>query len=204
MRWPSIRNKRCTRRAPAGARQRRGCMNIAQHVERGRVLYPERPAIIFEAQRLSYYELDALASRTGNALRALGVAQGDRVALLLPNIPEFVIAYLGALKIGAIVVAVNTSLQTPELAFLLDDCGASVLIVAADLRQRVPDEGQGHRPRIITVGGHGEMDFAQLTARASAELRALDLPGLAAAAIVYTSGTTGFPKGATLSHSNVV
>ena len=71
-------------------------MNVAQNLERSARLFPDAPAIAFEGRTLSYRELDARASRAAHALEAMGVAPGDRVALFLPNVPEFAVAYLAA------------------------------------------------------------------------------------------------------------
>lgn len=179
-------------------------MNIAHHVERGRRAFPGRAALVFDDQELSYADLDRLASQVGNTLCALGVGASDRVALLLPNIPEFVISYLGVLKIGAIVVSMNTMLKRAELEFLLQDCDARIVITTAELRQQLPEYGRDTPWRVITVEGDDDLDFARLVARASVDLPAVDVASDTPAAIVYTSGTTGVAKGATLSHGNVV
>ena len=94
-------------------------MNIAHHVERGHRLFPDKIALIFEDKTFTYKQLDELAGRVANGLRGLGIKRGDRVALFLPNIPEFVIAYLGILKIGAIAVSINVMLKTAEVSYIL-------------------------------------------------------------------------------------
>lgn len=177
-------------------------MNIAHHVETNRRLLPNKPALVFEDQQFTYNDLDMLASRCGNALRGLGVRQGDRVALLLPNIPEWVIAYLGILKIGAVVVSLNTMLQQPEVAFALNDCMVQAIITTPQLLERLPEQGRAWSV-ITTEPCTDTIDFKRLIAKASPELRAVEVGASTPAAIVYTSGTTGVPKGATLSHGNV-
>lgn len=77
-------------------------MNIAHNVERGQRLFPNKTALLFEGKSFTYKELDKLANRVANGLRGLGISRGDRVALFLPNIPEFIISYLGILKLGAV------------------------------------------------------------------------------------------------------
>ncbi len=81
-------------------------MNIAQHVERAAKFFPDRPAILFGGKQLPYSELNAQANRLANALRANGIRRGDRVSLYLPNIPQFAVCYLAAIKAGAIAVSI--------------------------------------------------------------------------------------------------
>jgi long-chain acyl-CoA synthetase len=151
-------------------------VNVASSVETGRHRYPDRPALIFEGQAISYRRLDELANREANRLRAMGITRGDRVALCLPNTPQFVASYLGALKLGAIVVSVNPALAEAEIRFMLSDSGAAHVVRDSDLwRDTAP----------------------------APDVTALEMKPADPAVIVYTSGTTGFPKGATLSHANV-
>jgi len=111
-------------------------MNIAATVEEGRRLHPERPALVFEGEAISYRRLDELASFEAARLRAAGIERGDRVALCLPNTPQFVASYLGALKLGAIAVSVNPALTGGEIRFILDDSGAAEVIRNPDRWRR--------------------------------------------------------------------
>lgn len=181
-------------------------MNIAQNVERGRRLFPNKPALISEGKYFTYKDLEEMANRVANCLRGLGTKRGDRVALFLPNIPEFVISYLGIQKIGAIAVSVNTSLKSNELKFILDDCGAAVLITTETLRENLPEQDLPHLKHILIAEGKAVdgISLSELMANASSSARAVEMKRDDPAAILYTSGTTGFPKGATLSHGNVI
>ena len=181
-------------------------MNIAQHVERGRSFFPDKAALIYEDRSITYADLDQLANRVANGLLSLGVGYGDRVALLLPNIPEFVTAYLGIQKIGAIVVSLNVQLTENELRFMLVDCAAKVVITTDALCPNVPQNDlPALQHLVIAEGDPGKaISLDELMAKASATCRAVNMNRDDQAAIVYSSGTTGFPKGVTLSHGNVI
>jgi long-chain acyl-CoA synthetase len=186
-------------------------MNIAQHLERAARHFPDRPAIIFEDdQPVSYAELQAEVDRTAHGLVSLGVRQGDRVLLFLPNIPQFVVAYLAIQKVGAIAVSANVMLTAQELRYLVEDSGSSLLVTDAGLQAAwVPlvEAGLVRPEQVVVCEGvvAGLPSLADLTARAPADpfvARAMEAND--PAAILYTSGTTGRQKGATLSHGNLV
>jgi long-chain acyl-CoA synthetase len=181
-------------------------MNIAHHVERGYRLCPNKTAIVYEDQSYTYKQLDRLVNCTANALRELGVGKGDRVALYLPNIPEFAIAYLGILKIGAIAVSLNVMLKSPEVSYILNDCAAKAIVTTESGRLQVAEADLPHLQHILITEGvvNRDIDFAALIANASPIARAVEMQWHSPASIVYTSGTTGFPKGATLSHGNII
>lgn len=180
-------------------------MNIAQNVERGRCFFADKPALTFEGQSYSYRDLDQMANRVANGLRGLGIRRGDRVALLLPNIPEFVFSYLGIQKIGAIAVSINSMLVGREIEFLLNDSGAVALIATPDLRERITPANLPALKHTLLVNQEALAGtLTRLMEMASSEAVAEEMGRDDPAAIVYSSGTTGFPKGATLSHGNVI
>ena len=166
-------------------------MNVARALHRGRRRYPERPAIVFEGTTWTYRDLDTAASRVAHGLSRRGVRAGDRVALLLANTPDFAAAYYGVLKLGAIAVSLVTSLKPRELEPLLADCGARVVLVDRGVDSAGPRGDAGTIPM-------DDFDAEPPTAPTH------DVPPSAPAAILYTSGTTGTPKGATLSHGNIL
>ncbi len=181
-------------------------MNIAHNVESSRRYFPNRPALIFEDQTYSYRHLDELANRVCNGLRGLGVQCGDRVALLLPNIPEFIFAYLGIQKLGAISVSINVMLVGREIEYLLNDSGAVVLFTTPELWARIDWANVPSLKHVIIAGDQAPsgMTFTKLMEQASSTAEAAEMDPNDPAAIVYSSGTTGFPKGVTLSHANVI
>jgi phenylalanine ammonia-lyase len=182
-------------------------MNVAQNVIRGRKLFPRKVALTFEGRRYSYAELDEWSNRTAEGLTALGVGRGDRVALFLPNIPEFAICYLGIQKLGAVAVSLNSTLRKEETRFIVEDSGSVALVTTEVLREHVDrDALPGLRHIVIAEGAaHGEdRTLAQLVAGTSGELLPAVMDRDDPSAILYTSGTTGEPKGACLSHGNVI
>ena len=183
-------------------------MNIARAVERAAQHFPRQPAILFEEREWTYRDLERAASRTARGLAAWGIAPGDRVALFLPNTPAFAVAYLAVLKLGAIAVSVNVMLTTEELAVLLEDSGARAVFTVLALWPRLePLTGDAlRRDRVVICEGDvdGTPSLEGLGAGRAEECPARDLDPSAPAAILYTSGTTGRQKGATLSHANVV
>ncbi len=183
-------------------------MNIAQNLERAVRHFAEKPALVCGDQTLTYSQLQDAVDRTAHGLIALGVDVGDRIALFLPNIPAFLICYLAAQKVGAVVVSVNTMLVTEELRHVLVDSGARILFTTTDLLPQVqPLIGSRLGPeQVIICDGvvTGHPLLGQLGADARTAFIARDLDRDAPAAILYTSGTTGKQKGAVLSHGNVV
>jgi long-chain acyl-CoA synthetase len=182
-------------------------MNIASHLERSARWFPDRAALIFEGTTLSYGALEARACRLARSLRSRGIERGDRVALFLPNIPAFVIAYHAILKLGAIVVSLHTRSTAAELHHTLEDCAAKLLISFDDLLDPIP---KADRPALPTLcAAEADPGLEQLMSSACAGVDDISLPAQGMdsrdpAVILYTSGTTGRPRGATLSHGNLV
>ena len=166
-----------------------------------------RTALVDGAHRHDYAKLDRVADRVAGHLHNLGLARGDRLVLLLGNEREFVYFLLGALRLGAIVVPVNVREQRPELAFIANQCGAKAIAFDAALADRVP--GPAEAPAVaarLSVGGPapGAADFDALMDEHSPVAPRADPDEEETAVILYTSGTTGRPKGAMLTHFNLV
>jgi long-chain acyl-CoA synthetase len=162
-------------------------------------------AIVAAGRRLTYGELDRLAANVAGNLAARGVRAGDRLALLLCNCPEFVIYVMAALRIGAIAVPLGARLKAPELEYALNDCGAVALVYECEYAGNLPDTAAlpSVRLRILIDGAAAgaEPGSAFLAMAASPAHRADEE---ATAFILYTSGTTGQPKGALLTHLGIV
>jgi len=176
-------------------------MNLASIVTESAAKVPDQPAIRLGDAELSYAALDDLSARVATLLSEKGVEPGDRVGVMLPNVPQFPIAYYGVLRAGAVVVPMNVLLKRREIAFYLGDSGAKLLLAwhgfADEARGGAEDAGS----ELIEVEPES---FAALLAGHE------PTPGLAAtveddtAVILYTSGTTGKPKGAELTHANLL
>jgi len=180
-------------------------MNIAQHIEKARLHSPNKLALIFENTHYSYQELDQQANQVANGLAQLGIRVGDRVALFLPNIPEFMFSYLGIIKLGAIAVSLNVQLQYNEIQFIVNDSQATAMITTPELAQRVPiTECPSLKHVLVTGSADASTSLASLIESAPKEYQARAMQPHDPAAIVYSSGTTGFPKGVTLSHHNII
>jgi len=181
-------------------------MNIARNLEHAARLFGDDAALIFEGNSLTYRELEEQSGRLAAALALRGIAPGDRAALLLPNIPAFAIAYYAIQKIGAIAVSIHARSTAAEVRFLLEDCAARVVFVTAETRPAVPVDGVVSLENVVICEGASAGDDLSLPAlleEGHAPLRAVERERDDAAVILYTSGTTGTPKGATLSHGNV-
>ncbi|WP_086822625.1 long-chain fatty acid--CoA ligase [Streptomyces sp. NRRL B-24572] len=161
---------------------------------------PERPALRLGEQVITYAELDERSARAAALLRSQGVRPGDRVALMLPNVPEFVVLYYGILRAGAVVVPMNPLLKTRETEFHLADSGAVRLFEW----HQAPGEGaQGAAAAGVAHTAVEPTAFAAALAGQEPLAGVADTDDEDMAVLLYTSGTTGRPKGAVLSHGGL-
>ncbi|MEM7729814.1 MAG: AMP-binding protein, partial [Pseudomonadota bacterium] len=195
---------------------------LGGHLERHATDRPDAVALRFMHAAMSYGELDKATNRLANALSDLGVARGDTVGLHMPNVPQYVIAVAAISKLGARGSGVSPLLAPPELVHQIDDAGISVLVSLSDFAPalaampRVPD---GLRHVISTGAGDtlGAPDVApldlpgvdghtwqRLMAEASDDFAQVPVDPHDTFMIQYTGGTTGKPKGAEISHRNVM
>jgi long-chain acyl-CoA synthetase len=174
-------------------------MNLAYNLTRSAGLDPDRLALLSEDTRLSYAELDAASAGVAAWLLDQGMRDGDPVGLMLPNVPEFAIAYYGILRAGGIVVPMNVLLKQREVAFYLTDPGARLVLAWHDCADeaRAGARVAGADCIVVEPGSLSSLPGAGPDAAVAAS--AAD----DTAVILYTSGTTGTPKGAELTHANL-
>lgn len=168
-------------------------LSLASILAESALRHPDRTAVVAGSERIPYAGLWAQARRYAQHFIDSGIGPGDRVALLLPNVPDFPRAYYGALAAGAVVVPVHALLTAEEVAYVLQDSGAKLLVC----HEALAAGGRGAEISGIPLLRAGTPDCEPLAAMV--ERDAAD-----DAVILYTSGTTGMPKGAVLSHNNLV
>ncbi len=193
-------------------------LNLASVLEHQAMLLPDRIALTFNATQITYGELDARATQIAAGLHALGIEPGDHVALSCPNVPWFPLAYYGILKAGAVVIPLNILLKPHEIAYHLKDGDAKVLLAfegtpelpIAEMARAACAEAGGVRLVVMTLDPAspgpvpsattiGQLMQGQPTSNDTRRRRPDDT-----AVILYTSGTTGHPKGAELTHENML
>jgi 2-aminobenzoate-CoA ligase len=174
---------------------------IDRHVEAGR---GDRVALLYEDQRLTYRQLQAAVSRLGSALRALGIEEEDRVLLRAPSIPPALVANFAVLRIGGVIVPTSPLLSRAELVHVAEDTEAVALVVAAPLLEEVEKaRAELRRLRhVIVIGGDpaelrgkGHVPYGELLAGGSERCEPVRRDRQAVSVLLYTSGTTGLPKG---------
>ncbi|KNA91980.1 MULTISPECIES: fatty-acid--CoA ligase FadD5 [Gordonia] len=187
-------------------RSRRNHWN--NQVRRHALMQPDAPALKFLGETTTWKQLDERTTAFAAALSRRGVGFGDRVLMVLLNRTEYVEAILGANIIGAIPVPVNVRMSPAEIAYLVTDSGARTIVtetLLAPLADAVV-AATGDVDQVIVVGGsdnEAHLDYAALVAEDASDLPEIDIPEETVALIMYTSGTTGKPKGAMLTHTNM-
>ncbi|SDB07656.1 class I adenylate-forming enzyme family protein [Bauldia litoralis] len=186
-------------------------MRVEQFLRNSARRLPEKEALVAGTTRLSYAELDLMSDRLAAALLARGIAQGDRVVIFTDNCFEAVVSIFAVLKAGAVFVPINPSTKADKLAYVLENCRAAALVTqgrlaatAALAMVSAPSVGF-----LALIGGKGPATAGALSfEEAVTDETPVSLPApgitLDLAMLVYTSGSTGFPKGVMMTHQNVV
>lgn len=175
--------------------------------------FPDKVAIWFYGQEMTYRQLRGAAEQFAAALAESGVARGDRVGIMLPNCPQYVIAYFGTLRLGAVVTQVNPMYVERELEQLLNDCGARNLVALDSLYPRIHNVRALTPLRQVILASLGPpqipdelgvMAFTDFLARGTPPAPPVEVDADDVAVLQYTGGTTGRSKGAMLTHYNLV
>ncbi len=174
---------------------------VDRHVAEGR---GDRPALLYEDQKITYRQLQGSVDKLGSALRSLGIGEEDRVLLRSPSIPPALVANFAVIKIGAVIVPTSPLFSRAEIVHVAEDTEAVALIVAAPLLAEV-EQAKAELRRIkhvIVIGGDagevkgkGYIPYGELLAKGSERCETVRRDRLAVSVLLYTSGTTGLPKG---------
>jgi long-chain acyl-CoA synthetase len=175
--------------------------NLTDNLTKTAAKYGDRPAVRLDDLVLTYEQLQDGARRVAALLADKGVGPGDRVGLVLPNVPAFPVLFYGALAAGAVVVPMNPLLKGREVKYYLEDSGASIVFAWKDMAE---EAGKGADAVGIECVKVDPADFTDLLAEYEPEEKVVDRDGDDTVVLLYTSGTTGQPKGAELTHSNMI
>lgn len=184
-------------------------MNVASLITDNASFHPNYKAVICgdDGREFTWSEFDKIVNKLGNALLDMGVQKGDRVAIYLPNSPEYLFTYFAVARIGAIATPFNILFKTAEITYILNNSRAKVLVGASDeIRQNltIGSDQTPYLEKVIAFGDpvEGTFDFYSLISGSSDRLETVECDPDELVTLMYTSGTTGQPKGAMLSHGN--
>lgn len=181
-------------------------MTLADILKEKASTHGDRPAVIFKDSPVTYSELEARVKRLARSLQELGIGRGDKVAVMLDNCPEFIVSYFACAYLGAVAVPVNIFYKERELEYLLRDSDAVALVanpVFAEFYSKIEEKPPGFKWLIVNGEYPEGIRLSDLEERASSEPERSDVGEEDVAEILYTSGTTGAPKGVMLTHGNL-
>jgi len=177
-------------------------MNIAKNLEQSAFYFPDRPVVSEVSSETSYAQLNERANRVATALIRIGIKPGDHIGLCAPNSSDWIAFYFGVLKAGAVAVTLSSMLKRDELSLLINHCRPKILYTFDEkLDELAAFRGAEWLDKVISP--HGDLDFEQLSNLGSGSFQAIDRDRSDTAAILYTGGTTGTPKGVMLTHENI-
>jgi len=182
-------------------------MSLGRMLEESCRKFPEKVVLIQEERKLTYESLDRAVNSLGNRLREAGIRKGDKLAIMLPNCPEFVISYFALQKIGAVAVTLNVSSTPYELLHLLGNSDAGGLITTAMLAgkfEEIKDKLPLCRYLLLYDEQQSQSPFQQAIEEGPFALAMPEIKGDDPAVMIYTSGLTGKPLGAVLTHHNLL
>ena len=177
-------------------------MNVAKNLENAAFHFPERTAVIENDQEISFFEFNKESNRIATGLIEIGVQPGDHVALYAPNSYQWLTFYFGALKVGAIAATLSSLLKKDELRRIMDNAQPKVLFAGEEQLGELGDRKDWpYLKRVISK--EADITYEDMAEMGSDYFSAIDLDRHNTAAILYTGGTTGIPKGVMLTHENL-
>ncbi len=182
-------------------------MNLGKMFGNACLTYKDNTSLVFEGSRINFRDVDRAVNSLANRLKSLGIGKGDKVALMLPNVPEFPITYFACQKLGAVAVTLNIMSTAYELQYLLDNSDSKVLITAATSARRfeeIKDRLATCQHLLLTDLDDGPMSMKKALESGPFEFEASDATEDDPAVMIYTSGLTGKPLGAVLTHGNLI
>ncbi|MCG2774561.1 MAG: AMP-binding protein, partial [Desulfobacterales bacterium] len=183
-------------------------MNVSNIINRHVTEIPDKTAIIFNDRRISYSELDGLINQAADGLLKMGLKRGDVLSLFMPSLPELIIGYLGTVRAGVTVNVVNAMLREQEVGYILKDCQTRAVIVDYT-RLPIIESVRAELESLEKVIVHGDSDgdkyptFESMLAKGSDKFEPEGTKGSDLCHLMYTSGTTGWPKGVMATHLNI-
>jgi len=182
---------------------------VAEIMYRNARKYPQKEAVVFRDRRVTYQELDELSNQVANFIVAAGLRKGDKIALMVRNSERFPAVYFGILKAGAVAVSLNTSFLKPEVRYILSNCEARMFIFDGAFIETLDGIEKGGLPveQFVCVSENpppGTLGYFELMEKASPARPIVDVDESDLCSFLYTSGTTGNPKGAVFDHRRVV
>ena len=177
-------------------------MNISNNLETAAFYFPDRPALSEAGREITYSEFNDRANRIATGLLALGVRPDDHIGLLAPNSADWLIFYFGVLKVGAVAVTFSNLLAPDEMAFLINHSKPRFLFTSPEKLNHLQNlRGKAGLEKVICPDG--DLELRQLMNMGAGSFKALDRDRTETAAVLYTGGTTGTPKGVMLTHENI-
>lgn len=184
-------------------------LNLASYLEQSAIAHPNKDALIFEGQSWTFDQVNKLSNRLAQSFIEHGLQEGDRVTMYLPNCPEFIFLYFGILKAGGVVNPINTMLKYRELQYIIRDCKPKLFVTTYGLSEypkKIFSDEKTSLGKMIVIGGEESkniISYDNFLQDADIVFNSKNTKVDDTAAILYTSGTTGMPKGVMLTHGNL-
>ncbi|MCG6912233.1 MAG: long-chain-fatty-acid--CoA ligase [Deltaproteobacteria bacterium] len=181
-------------------------MNLSSIIDRAAINFADKTALVSDRRRFTYGRLKSAIERVAFYLSEHGIGRGDRVAIFMPNRPEWVAAYYGIIRLGAVAVCASSAYKHKELAHLFNDCPVSAMITSDALLPQVPQQEAVPSLKDVVVWENDRHLASVFDSRSALNkpFRPVDCDVNDECAILFTGGTTGTPKGAMLTHCNIL